>query len=58
MFPAHEYLTVNITAALKKDGPNEIGIGPSSWLNGSFTPDRLNIASVKLYVAEPNPISK
>jgi hypothetical protein len=45
--PAKIY-RVNITAALKRDGPNEIAIGPGSWINARFEPGDLEVGSVKL----------
>jgi hypothetical protein len=50
MYPSGATYRVNITAALKKDGPNEIAIGSSSWINGQFLPGDVNVGSVKLVV--------
>jgi hypothetical protein len=48
MFQPGQIYRVNITAALKKDGTNEIAVGPGSWINGQFVPGTLDIKSVKL----------
>lgn len=50
IFPSRGVLRVNISAALRKDGPNEIGIGTGNWLNGTFSPARMEVRSVKLYL--------
>jgi hypothetical protein len=48
MYPSGATYRVNITAALKRDGPNEIAIGSSSWINGQFMPDGMKVGSFKL----------
>ena len=48
MYPPGHLYRVNITADLKKDGPNEIGMGPGSWISERFEPGPLEIGSVKL----------
>jgi hypothetical protein len=45
--PGNPY-RVNITAAIKRDGPNELGMGVGNWLNGQFLPGPIEIKSVKL----------
>jgi hypothetical protein len=51
VFPSRGTLRVNITAALKREGQNEIGIGMGSWLNATFSAtDKLDVKSVKLYL--------
>ena len=54
IFPSRDVLRVNITAALRKDGPNEIGIGTGNWLNGTFSAARMNVRSVKMYLVSQN----
>lgn len=54
MFRPGEVYRVNLTAALKKDRPNEIAIGPGSWLNGQFVPGDLHVGSFKLVLVPKN----
>ena len=48
--PGNPYL-VNVTADIKRDGPNEIGLGAGNWLNGQFRPAPTQVNSVKLILA-------
>jgi hypothetical protein len=54
IYPPGQIYRVNLSAALKHDGPNEIAIGGGNWINGQFTPSPLEVASVKL-VLVPKP---
>jgi hypothetical protein len=48
LYPPGNPYRVNVTSVIKRDGPNEIGIGDGNWLNGQFLPGHMDVASVKL----------
>ncbi len=48
LYPAGNRYRVNVSSVIKRDGPNEIGIGGGNWINGQFLPSHLHVNSVKL----------